>query len=484
MIGEAHAVDPNLPNQKGPPAEVPIGLALSGGGYRSALFGLGALFYLADSGRIAQLDTIASVSGGSYTNAKAFMYNDDLRELDGQGLADHFRDFVEAMTKPSPLLGWLAIVPLVAGLGFVISATANGWVEAGSWVALILFVLALVPFFGRLAALWIWRRLFGRGTRSVPLSNVRLPRSVVEVNAKGRPVNTERVRARGRELAPDDNAVHHVFCATELNYKKFLYFTNHMVAHRRFGRGSAGDYTLKNAVDASAALPPVFAPVTASTRGFLRAPQDTPSEVLCVDGGVHDTLATEWFRADAWPEIERRRIGDDLLWRDGVVLVVNGSSPLRPKRRLSKTLGKLKIPILWWLSAHRRSFQLAFSNWDRRNYKRLDWFVDIDSDDLEESASTFRGISVAENPFYAAYGDELPDEQRAQLAASPIDWRTLVRTSERVKTVPGKIKPEMVVNLLYHGYALSWRVLTREPGGKPGYELKSKDAFASFWFRE
>lgn len=45
-----------------------MGVALSGGGHRAALFGLGALLYLVDANRNRDVTSIVSVSGGSITN--------------------------------------------------------------------------------------------------------------------------------------------------------------------------------------------------------------------------------------------------------------------------------------------------------------------------------------------------------------------------------------------------------------------------------
>ena len=45
-----------------------IGVALSGGGHRASLFGLGALLYLADAGKGPERSTVSSISGGSITN--------------------------------------------------------------------------------------------------------------------------------------------------------------------------------------------------------------------------------------------------------------------------------------------------------------------------------------------------------------------------------------------------------------------------------
>jgi hypothetical protein len=53
-----------------PPRKPPdgIGVALSGGGHRAALFALGVLWYPADAGKNRSVTSIASVSGGSLTN--------------------------------------------------------------------------------------------------------------------------------------------------------------------------------------------------------------------------------------------------------------------------------------------------------------------------------------------------------------------------------------------------------------------------------
>src|SRR5215475_461675 len=45
-----------------------IGVALSGGGHRATIWGLGVLLYLADAGRQQDVGVIASVSGGSIAN--------------------------------------------------------------------------------------------------------------------------------------------------------------------------------------------------------------------------------------------------------------------------------------------------------------------------------------------------------------------------------------------------------------------------------
>ena len=45
-----------------------VGVAISGGGHRAGLFGLGVLLYLADAGKNRDVACVSSVSGGSLTN--------------------------------------------------------------------------------------------------------------------------------------------------------------------------------------------------------------------------------------------------------------------------------------------------------------------------------------------------------------------------------------------------------------------------------
>lgn len=56
-----------------------LGLALSGGGIRSAAYSLGVLKQLSDSGALEQVDVISSVSGGGY--AAYWLYNKEFQEV-------------------------------------------------------------------------------------------------------------------------------------------------------------------------------------------------------------------------------------------------------------------------------------------------------------------------------------------------------------------------------------------------------------------
>ncbi|MDQ6647197.1 MAG: patatin-like phospholipase family protein, partial [Pseudomonadota bacterium] len=72
------------------PAQPPIGLALSGGGVRSATFCLGLLRALAKNGVLHRFDYLSTVSGGGYTGAafgRLFGAGSEARDVE-QGLAD------------------------------------------------------------------------------------------------------------------------------------------------------------------------------------------------------------------------------------------------------------------------------------------------------------------------------------------------------------------------------------------------------------
>jgi NTE family protein len=51
-----------------PPSPLPVAVALSGGGFRATLAGLGVLRFLADAGLLGQVRHVSSVSGGSVAN--------------------------------------------------------------------------------------------------------------------------------------------------------------------------------------------------------------------------------------------------------------------------------------------------------------------------------------------------------------------------------------------------------------------------------
>ena len=85
--------DPIFETRDAPPVDG-IGLALSGGGYRAMLFHAGALWRLFDSGKLASVTRVSSVSGGSIAaGVLALAWNG----LNGNGLSAFCNGVVEPL---------------------------------------------------------------------------------------------------------------------------------------------------------------------------------------------------------------------------------------------------------------------------------------------------------------------------------------------------------------------------------------------------
>jgi NTE family protein len=77
------------------PAKPRIGLALSGGGFRAALFHLGVLKRVAESGWLSRIDVVSTVSGGSILGAFMALRWDQLVQM-----GEDSRAFQELVEKP------------------------------------------------------------------------------------------------------------------------------------------------------------------------------------------------------------------------------------------------------------------------------------------------------------------------------------------------------------------------------------------------
>ncbi|MEN3271893.1 MAG: Lysophospholipase catalytic domain [Actinomycetota bacterium] len=73
-----------------------IGLSLSGGGYRATLYAAGAIAALCDADLWPKVVWVASVSGGSFTNATAALLLDD---RPGRSEVDAFLRHVAERTR-------------------------------------------------------------------------------------------------------------------------------------------------------------------------------------------------------------------------------------------------------------------------------------------------------------------------------------------------------------------------------------------------
>ncbi len=213
-----------------------LGIALSGGGFRATLFGLGSLWRLNDAGLLGKLDRVTSVSGGSILAGLLASRWRDLQFIDGR--ATNFDSVI------------------VATLQKFCSETAD--VEAGllGWIT---------PF--RSAGDYLRKHyedeLFG-GMKMHDLPT------------------------RATNIAPL-----FVFYATNMQTGRSFRFRQDFVADYMLGVNDVANFSLATAVTASSAFPPIFSPVEIETNA-----NDWREEKWSGDGGTLNTLREKIVLAD------------------------------------------------------------------------------------------------------------------------------------------------------------------------------------------
>ena len=220
------------------------GLCLSGGGFRAALFHLGALRRLNEVGILSKVDTISSVSGGSIMSAHLAArmkqwpdYGEEFANWENE-VAAHFREFVSCDIRTGPVSK------------------------------------RLLP--------WNWFR----STTQVQALAARYRDDLITLTLNDLP---ERPRF--------------VFCATDL-----VFGVNWVFEKKRAGDYQAGyvepapAWQAADAVAASSCFPPVFGPWIPPVRPKHLSKGDYPSgperdklvaSIRLSDGGVYDNLGTE-----------------------------------------------------------------------------------------------------------------------------------------------------------------------------------------------
>ncbi len=220
-----------------------IGLALSGGGYRATLFGLGSLWRLNDAGLLGKLDRITSVSGGSILMGVLAHRWHQLRFKDGR--ADNFAEMIA-----EPVQAFCAkTIDIGAGLKGL-----------------------LVPFktAGDFLADCYAKELFGDSMIKD------MPRADVTGNPK------------------------FIFYATNMQTGRSFRFRQDMIADYMLGISETTNVPLAAAVAASSAFPPVFSPIVLKTdpKAWSKG-SDLPGlealrkRIVLADGGVYDNMGLE-----------------------------------------------------------------------------------------------------------------------------------------------------------------------------------------------
>lgn len=220
-----------------------LGLALSGGGYRATLFGLGSLWRLNDAGLLGRLDRITSVSGGSILSGVLAHRWRELQFLNGR--AANFNATVAAPVQD--------FCSHTIDVGAGVKGWLNPFKSAGDY---------LVDCYQK--------KLFGQtGLKDLP-------------------------------PAARDQVPRFIFYATNLQTGRSLRFRQDMVADYLLGVNRTLAVPLATAVAASSAFPPLFSPIELDcdpagwTEGSERAEiAAMRSHLKLADGGIYDNMGLE-----------------------------------------------------------------------------------------------------------------------------------------------------------------------------------------------
>jgi hypothetical protein len=430
---------------------VRVAVAISGGGHRAALFGLGALLYLTDAGKSHEVESIASVSGGSLTNGFVAQ-SVDYRSASPAALRDAMKPFTRQLTQkgtvwpPSTLtVAYLATLVLV--VGGVIGVWFLPWPTGLRFTAFV-GVLILLGLVAGMRGLVISRAfadtLFSPGGSTTPLSAV-------------------------------NNSLDHVICTADLHAGENVYFSGRFVCSYRFGWGEPGDLPLHVAVQCSAALPGVMPPrwVRTSRHKFVDGEGEGKRAdwMALVDGGVYDNMADQWSlginrRKARWPELAKglREI-DELI-------IVNASAGLEWAE-----VWKIRLPLIGEVIALLKDKSILYDN---GNTVRREWALDR----FKSRQPPGVVVNIPRSPLSTADhfvrgSDDAATRAKAVLALLEPDRADWEAAAQRCATASTNLSPmdeALTIDLLRHAYVLTM-ANAHVVFGYPLLEVPSRDSF-------
>jgi len=505
------------PTQTSVKDEDSIGVALAGGGVRAAMYSLGALMYLVDSGYCQYVTEISSVSGGSITNAFIGQRINFQKAHEHPGEFDHVaKDLARTLTEESLLPVGRIIAAYVTVAALELLALHYIWVRLDlGWLGSLSRALVLIASLLLFGVLWMLRGAY---------LSIRLNRLLFS-NDSGVPTTISTLKSD----------ITHVICATDLNSGEPFYFTNFAdcaMGNYRWGFWKCDGLPLTSAVRASAAFPAAFPPkwLRLSKASRVDAAFDEvrrrrthqtlptlPKSVFLVDGGVWNNIATSWF------EEERHK---SALYTGRVqfppkrLLVVNATAPFHRRttlRLLGLPFGELvglKRVVDILLSSTIAPRVESLTNWQRKISSGMSVFpavINIDHDHWVDPRSSALDLALMLTsdtqaakdvnerasqppPFelrLTSYTDwspqrllwkflvEFPRYQVSRLMRwihPSLSLRTgtgtqkdvdLSEAATRVPTVLWRIPRGDGMTLLMHGYFSAWRAMEVLFGKKP-----------------
>jgi predicted acylesterase/phospholipase RssA len=435
-----------------------IGVAMSGGGHRAALFGLGVLLYLADAGKNGEVSSIASVSGGSLANGYV-------------GQSTEYRSV--SATEFSAVAGQLA--RQIAQRG-----TVFAWWPVKAF--LLVLVLWLVGTFAlwALPLFWAWRLLLFLAAL-ILLAKLAEQRGKLAGLAFARTLYTPPGQRKPTLLRELHTGLDHVICATEMHSGEQVYFAGGFVASYRFGWGTPADLPLHVAVQCSSGLPGAF-PVRwlRTSRHQFVGGTERAAWMALADGGVYDNMADQWgqnveARQARWPQAAALRPPDELI-------VVNSSGG-----NFWKSVGALRTPLVGELRALKRDEEILYDT--STSLRRQGLVGRFDRAELMGKGLRGALVHIPQSPFdvptaFANSPDwpERADRAQAVLAKfaaageSAQTWKELAARSSQVSTSLSGLGTESAAGLLRHAYLLAMANL-HVILGYPLLDLPGNDRF-------
>ena len=261
----------------------PLGLALSGGGFRATIFHLGVIRYMREKGLLSSLTHISSVSGGSVIAAHLVAnwerYTGD--EAAFAAAAGEVVEFVRSDARGKLFSRW------IAGWSRVISATLLPaialWYWNAGWTAWYVWIAWLIVLFVACRCRILrWSRY------------PKWPHSRSTLLAAGYE-NTLFTGMKLRSLADHPKLM---IATTDLTTGNVCYFSGdglHEVGTRILW--ATNRPSLAFAVATSSAFPPGFAPMEVSDRILEVDKREMPIRHFLTDGGVFDNLGGSLLEA-------------------------------------------------------------------------------------------------------------------------------------------------------------------------------------------
>jgi hypothetical protein len=509
-----------------------IGVAISGGGYRASAWGLGALEAIHDveelarppvpateklvsdgtsprpsteppggtlleaattaRHRLPEVTEVASVSGGSITNAWLGLGDDEARRAElARGIAGRPGAFPAGLVTIAVALqlswvlvpvvgnGWArvaitAVVTCVAGVA--VGSRAGDPVFGGPVPWLYLAVLGL----GVVGLAWSWFLPWSAGWRLLAfVCGLLLVSAAAAQRGMAIDLALRRVlRADGRtatmaDLTPD---VQRVICSAEMHAGHNLYLLRDVAYTYDLGVGRAPDLPVSTAVQCSANLPGAF-PIRWLRAGRFSftggevgqcAPEGAtpprPGFLALSDGGVYDNMADQWHLGHAG---RLRRLSPEVAdrWRAvhaDILVVANASGAMawQPRKRATLPLvgevtGLMMVKDVLYdqtTSSRRRELVHRFDSWLRHC-------------DEEPGALAGTLVHILTSPWSVPFAfdrEPWPDDlrQRARAAKAALEalgiphrqWTRIACDNAAVGTQLWPLGPDVTARLRHHAY--------------------------------